>query len=86
VISGYYLDSAEIIRGRPARLASNAPQNYANVNSGFIIAYDIAHAVYAIKKRTHRPDTANEVIPSCNMVQGALGTLAFLGAMVTWYL
>jgi hypothetical protein len=55
VISGYYLEPAEIIRGRPARLASNAPQDYANVNSGFIIAYDIAHAVGAIKKHPIGP-------------------------------
>jgi len=27
-----------------------------------------------------------QVTPSCNMVQGAPAALAFLGAMVTWYL
>jgi hypothetical protein len=58
----------------------------ANVNSRFIIAYDIAHAVGAIKEHSLGPIRADAVVPSCNMVQGALAALAFLGAMVTWYL
>jgi hypothetical protein len=50
VISGYYLEPANIIRGNAVKLAPDTPQDYANVNAGFIIAYDIAHAVDRIKK------------------------------------
>jgi hypothetical protein len=55
VISGYYLEPTEVIRGRPATLAHNAPRDIVNVNSGFIIAYDIVHAVQAIKKNPIGP-------------------------------
>jgi hypothetical protein len=47
------------------------------------VAGSPVRALTITKDATHRRDTADEVIPSCNMVQGAL---AFLGAMVTWYL
>ena len=55
VISGYYLQPTEVIRGNAAQLAPDAPKDYVNENSGFIIAYDIAHAVDAIKKNPTGP-------------------------------
>jgi hypothetical protein len=55
VISGYYLEPTEVIRGNAAKLASDAPKDVVNVNAGFIIAYDIAHAVDAIKKNAIGP-------------------------------
>jgi hypothetical protein len=55
VISGYYLQPTEVIRGNAAQLASDVPKDYVNENSGFIIAYDIAHAVDLIKKNPTGP-------------------------------
>ena len=55
VISGYYLQPTEVIRGNAAALAPDAPKDMVNVNSGFIIAYDIAHAVDIIKKNPVGP-------------------------------
>ncbi len=55
VISGYYLEPTEVIRGNASRLAPDAPKDIVNINSGFIIAYDIAHAVDAIKKNPIGP-------------------------------
>jgi hypothetical protein len=50
------------------------------------VAGSPVRALTITKDATHRRDTADEVIPSCNKVQGAPATMAFLGAMVTWYL
>ncbi len=55
VISGYYLQPTEVIRGNAAALAPDTPKDVVNVNSGFIIAYDIAHAVDLIKKNPTGP-------------------------------
>jgi hypothetical protein len=55
VISGYYLEPAEIIRGRTAKPATTASQYDAGVNSGFIIAYDTAHAVDRTRKNPIGP-------------------------------
>jgi hypothetical protein len=55
VISGYYLQPTEVIRGGAARLAKGTPKDYVNENSGFIIAYDIAWAVDVIKKNPTGP-------------------------------
>ena len=55
VISGYYLEPTEVIRGNPAPIAPNAPKDTVNVNSGFILAYDIVHAVDIIKKHPTGP-------------------------------
>jgi hypothetical protein len=55
VISGYYLEPTEVIRGGGVRRAPNAPKDIVNANSGFILAYDISHAVDAIKKSPTGP-------------------------------
>jgi hypothetical protein len=55
VISGYYLQPTEIIRGNAAQRVPKARKDYVYENSGFIIAYDIAHAVDAIKKNPIGP-------------------------------
>jgi hypothetical protein len=44
-----------VIRGGRADLAPDAPKDTVNVNSGFIIAYDIVYAVNAIKKHPTGP-------------------------------
>jgi hypothetical protein len=55
VISGYYLEPTEVIRGGAVKLAPNTPKDTVNVNSGFIIAYDISHVVDVIKKNPIGP-------------------------------
>jgi hypothetical protein len=50
VISGYYQEPTEGIRGNSAQLSPNTSKDYVNVNSGFIVAYDIVYAVDLIKK------------------------------------
>ena len=55
VISGYYLEPTEVIRGGRADLAPDAHRDIVNVNSGFIIAHDIVYAVDAIKKHPTGP-------------------------------
>jgi hypothetical protein len=55
VISGYVNEPALIIRGNSAPFAPDTPPDYASVNSGFIIAYDIGHAVDLIKKHPIGP-------------------------------
>jgi hypothetical protein len=55
VISGYYLEPTEVIRGNAVKLAPDAPKDMVNVNSGFILAYDISHAVDVIKKNPIGP-------------------------------
>jgi hypothetical protein len=55
VISGYYLEPAEVIRGARSNLAPRARKDIVNVNSGFIVAYDIVYAVDAIKKNPTGP-------------------------------
>ena len=55
VISGYYLEPTEVIRGGGSQLAPDVPNDLVNVNSGFILAFDIAHAVDVIKKNPIGP-------------------------------
>jgi hypothetical protein len=55
VISGYYLEPTEVVRGGAVELARDTPKDIVNVNSGFIIAYDISHAVDAINKNPIGP-------------------------------
>lgn len=55
VISGYYLEPTEVIRGGAVTRVPDAPKDTVNVNSGFVIAYDIAHAVELIKKNPIGP-------------------------------
>ncbi|MDQ1473750.1 MAG: hypothetical protein QOJ99_5230 [Bryobacterales bacterium] len=55
VISGYYLEPTEVMKGNAAQLALNVPKDFVNVNSGFIIAYDISHAVDLVKKNPLGP-------------------------------
>ena len=56
VISGYYLEPTEVIRGGATKIAPGAPKDTVNVNSGFILAYDISHAVDAIKTNPIGPE------------------------------
>jgi hypothetical protein len=58
VISGYQLEPTEVIRGDPK--ASAGPKDTVNVNTGFIIAYDISHAVDLIKKNPNGPVRAEK--------------------------
>ena len=53
VISGYRMEPAEIIRGDPK--PDQAPKDTINLNSGFILAYDIQHAVDLIRKNPIGP-------------------------------
>ncbi len=53
VISGYRTEPTEVIRGDPR--AAESAKDTVNVNSGFIIAYDISHAVDLIKKNPIGP-------------------------------
>lgn len=53
VISGYQLEPTEVIRGDPK--AASAPKDTVNLNTGFIIAYDISHAVGLINKNPTGP-------------------------------
>ena len=52
VISGYMTEPTDVIRGDKTK---EAPKDTVNVNSGFILAYDILHAVDAIKKNPIGP-------------------------------
>lgn len=61
VVSGYRTEPAEVIRG-DARLL-NAPKDTVSLNSGFILAYDIEHALKVIKKHPIGPPRA---APSLN--------------------
>jgi len=54
VISGYYLEPTEVIRG-DANATKGTPPDKVNLNSGFILAYDISHAVDLIKKNPTGP-------------------------------
>jgi len=54
VISGYRLEPAEVIYSTPAS-APLPPKATVEVNSGFIIAYDIGHAIKAILKNPIGP-------------------------------
>jgi hypothetical protein len=54
VISGYSLEPTDVIRGDP-KAAADGPKNTVGVNSGFILAYDISHAVDLIKKNPTGP-------------------------------
>ena len=53
VVSGYHTEPAEVIRGDPA--VAKDPPDTVNMNSGFIIAYDISCAVDLIKKNPIGP-------------------------------
>jgi hypothetical protein len=55
VISGYYQEPTEVIRGNAADIDPKAPKDFANANSGFIVAYDISHAVDLITKNPIGP-------------------------------
>jgi hypothetical protein len=56
VISGYWLEPAEVIRGGPAKPATPlAPKDTVNLNSGFILAYDINFAMDLIKAHPNGP-------------------------------
>jgi len=54
VISGYTLEPTEVIRG-DRKAAADAPKDILQVNSGFILAYDISHAVELIKRNPTGP-------------------------------
>ena len=54
VISGYSLEPTDVIRGDP-KAAADGPKDTVRVNSGFILAYDISHAVDLIKKNPTGP-------------------------------
>lgn len=53
VISGYHTEPTDVIRGDPR--AAKGAKDTVNVNSGFIIAYDISCAVDLIKKNPIGP-------------------------------
>ena len=54
VISGYISEPAEVIRG-DVHAAKDVPADRVNLNSGFIVAYDIRYAVDLIKKNPIGP-------------------------------
>jgi hypothetical protein len=54
VISGYHLEPTEVIRGN-AKDAKAENADRVNLNSGFILAYDISYAVDLIKKNPVGP-------------------------------
>lgn len=53
VISGFHQEPTEVIRGDAK--AGDVPKDIVNLNSGFILAYDIFHAVDLIKKNPTGP-------------------------------
>lgn len=54
VISGYIQEPTEVIRADP-KIAADLPKDTVRVNSGFILAYDISHAMDLIKKTPTGP-------------------------------
>jgi len=54
VVSGYIPEPAEVIRGT-AKVGEAPTKDTVNLNSGFILAYDIEHAVDLIKKNPIGP-------------------------------
>lgn len=59
VVSGYHTEPAEVIASahgeKPPINPTHAAGAHANVNSGFLIAYDIRYAIDAIKKNPVGP-------------------------------
>ena len=55
VISGYVQEPTDVIRGDGKAEADAAAKGKVNLNSGFILAYDISHAVDLIKKNPTGP-------------------------------
>jgi hypothetical protein len=55
VISGYHPEPTDVIRGDAKGDAVAAAKDKVNLNSGFILAYDISHAVDLIKKNPRGP-------------------------------
>jgi hypothetical protein len=53
VVSGYHTEPTDVIRGDPR--AAKGAKDTVNVNSGFIIAYDISCAVDLIEKNPIGP-------------------------------
>jgi hypothetical protein len=53
VVSGYWLEPTEVIKGKPVPAAD--PKDVVNVNTGFILAYDIKIANDLIKKNPIGP-------------------------------
>lgn len=56
VISGYHLEPTDVIRGDAKGDTVAAARDKVNLNSGFILAYDISHAVGLIKKNPIGPE------------------------------
>jgi hypothetical protein len=55
VISGYHLEPPEVIRG-DSKAGEDSQKAKVNLNSGFILAYDISDAVDLIKKNPVGPE------------------------------
>jgi len=53
IVSGYWMEPTEVIKGKPVPAAD--PKDVVNVNSGFILAYDINIAADLIKKNPIGP-------------------------------
>lgn len=53
VVSGYWLEPAEVIKGKPSPAAE--PKDTVNLNSGFILAYSVNIAADLIKKNPIGP-------------------------------
>jgi|SRR5579863_7774833 len=52
VVSGYHLEPTEVVSSAAAKRPAPTPRSHlkVNLNSGFIIAYDISYAIQAIQK------------------------------------
>jgi len=62
VVSGYHLEPAEVVSSAAGRPPTAVPRSHlkANVNSGFIIAYDISYAIQAINQNPIGPQRASK--------------------------